>query len=197
MSKSEFYLAQANIGRMRWLFVALLIGTPAWAQEPQGVSPYVGLETREIKALGLDEIAAYENGDGMRYALAAELNHYPGPKHVLELSDDLELSTEQRKRVEQVFEAMRGNARDLGVEIVAAERELDVAFANGTIDDDQLQQRTAAIAALQGELRAAHLAAHLTTRTVLTPEQVERYDALRGYTGGHDPAHHQPGGDAR
>lgn len=176
----------------RWLLVAVLIGTPVWAQEPEGVSPYVGLETRKIKALGPDEIAAYENGDGMRYALAAELNHYPGPKHVLELSDDLELSVEQRGSVEQIFETMRGKARDLGVEIVAAERELDAAFATATIDDDQLQQRTAAIAALQGELRAAHLAAHLTTRTVLTPEQVERYDALRGYAGGHDPTRHHP-----
>lgn len=174
----------------RWLLIALLIGTPVWAQEPEGVSPYVGFETREIKALGSDEIAAYQNGDGMRYALAAELNHYPGPKHVLELSDDLELSVEQKRRVEQIFEAMRGNARDLGVEIVAAERELDVAFVSGTIDDDQLQRQTATIAELQGRLRATHLAAHLTTRDVLTPQQIERYDELRGYAGEHDPARH-------
>lgn len=176
----------------RWLFVALLIGTPVLAQEPEGVSPYVGFEARQIKALGPDEIAAYENGDGMRYALAAELNHYPGPKHVLELAGDLELSGEQKRRVEQIFEVMRENARDLGAEIVAAERELDLAFAGGTIDDDQLQRQTAAIAELQGRLRAIHLAAHLATRAVLTPEQVERYDALRGYAGGHDPARHHP-----
>jgi len=175
----------------RWFIVALLIGTPAWAQEPGGVSPYAGLETRDIKALGPDEIAAYENGDGMRFALAAELNRYPGPKHVLELADELELSAEQRKRVEQIFEAMRRNARDLGVGIVAAERELDVAFVSGTIDDDQLRQQTAAIADLQGKLRATHLGAHLTTRDVLTPQQIERYDELRGYVGEHDPAHHQ------
>jgi Spy/CpxP family protein refolding chaperone len=92
--------------------------------------------------------------------------------------------------VEQIFEAMRGNARDLGVEIVAAERELDVAFVSGTIDDDQLQRQTATIAELQGRLRATHLAAHLTTRDVLTPQQIERYDELRGYAGEHDPARH-------
>jgi Spy/CpxP family protein refolding chaperone len=175
----------------RWLIVALLIGTPAWAQEPGGVSPYAGLETRDIKALGPDEIAAYENGDGMRYALAAELNRYPGPKHVLELADELRLSPEQRARMEEIFHAMRESARDLGGRIIAAERELDAGFAGGTIDADRLQHQTAAIATLQGELRATHLAAHLTTRVVLTPEQVERYDELRGYAGGHDPAHHQ------
>lgn len=174
----------------RWLFVALLIGTPAVAQEPEGVSPYAGFEERQIKALGPDEIAAYENGDGMRYALAAELNHYPGPKHVLELADELQLSGEQLRRVEAVFEAMREKARNLGVEIVAAERELDVAFAGGTIDDGQLRWRTAAIAELQGQLRAIHLAAHLTTREVLTQQQIERYDELRGYAGEHDPSRH-------
>lgn len=175
----------------RWFIVALLIGTPVWAQEPDGVSPYAGLVTRDIKALGPDEIAAYENGDGMRYALAAELNRYPGPKHVLELADELDLSPEQRARTEEIFQAMRESARDLGVRIIAAERELDAGFAGGTIDADQLQHQTAAIAALQGELRAAHLAAHLVTRAILTSAQIDRYDELRGYAGGHDPAHHQ------
>jgi Spy/CpxP family protein refolding chaperone len=151
----------------------------------------VGFETREIKALGPDEIAAYENGDGMRFALAAELNHYPGPKHVIELSGDLELSVEQKTRVEQIFQAMREKTRDLGAEIVTAERELDMAFASGTIDNAGLQHQTAVIAELQGRLRATHLAAHLTTRDVLTPQQIERYDELRGYAGEHDPAHHQ------
>jgi hypothetical protein len=38
------------------------------------------------------------------------------------------------------------------------------------------------IAALQGELRAIHLAAHLTTRAILSESQIIRYNELRGYT---------------
>jgi len=34
---------------------------------------------------------------------------------------------------------------------------------------------------LEGELRFVHLKAHVELRAVLTPEQVARYDALRGY----------------
>ncbi len=34
---------------------------------------------------------------------------------------------------------------------------------------------------LEGELATAHLAAHLKTAAVLSPEQVETYDRLRGY----------------
>ncbi len=44
-------------------------------------SPYAGFEDRPIKALEPAEVAAYLGGERMRYALAAKLNHYPGPKH--------------------------------------------------------------------------------------------------------------------
>lgn len=49
-------------------------------------SPYAGQESREIKALSPDEIAALRKGDGMGFAKAAELNGYPGPRHVLDLA---------------------------------------------------------------------------------------------------------------
>ena len=49
-------------------------------------SPYTGLEERDIKALSAEQVAGYLAGDGMGFALPAELNHYPGPKHVLDLS---------------------------------------------------------------------------------------------------------------
>jgi hypothetical protein len=44
-------------------------------------------------------------------------------------------------------------------------------------------------ARLEGELRAAHLAAHLETRAILTQHQVARYAALRGYAGADHGAH--------
>jgi hypothetical protein len=43
-----------------------------------------------------------------------------------------------------------------------------------------LSAETAAISALQGRLRSAHLAAHLETRDVLTPEQLAGNPRLRG-----------------
>ena len=43
-----------------------------------------------------------------------------------------------------------------------------------------LAEATAAIGALQGSLRAVHLAAHLETRALLTPQQIVRYQHLRG-----------------
>ncbi len=55
-------------------------------------TPYAGLQQRDIKALDEKQIADLKNGRGMGLALAAELNGYPGPMHVLELKDQLRLT---------------------------------------------------------------------------------------------------------
>jgi hypothetical protein len=70
--------------------VALLSGT-SLAQ-----SPYAGMQTRPIKALSAEQVADLKAGRGMGLAMAAELNGYPGPAHVLELADKLDLSDQQR-----------------------------------------------------------------------------------------------------
>jgi hypothetical protein len=69
----------------------------------------------------------------------------------------------------------------MGTEIIEKERLLDRAFAQGAINDDALRELTGEIARLQGDLRYAHLSAHLGVRRALTAEQIARYDELRGY----------------
>ena len=82
----------------------------------------------------------------------------------------------------------------IGIKIIDAERELDRAFVDGAISTIELRSRLNAIAALQGELRAVHLETHLAQRSVLTPQQVAKYDVLRGYRDGAMPhAGHSPG----
>ena len=49
-----------------------------------------------------------------------------------------------------------------------------------------------AIGEIQGRLRAVHLAAHLETRAILSPEQVQRYNKLRGYDGTSGSDHGHP-----
>jgi hypothetical protein len=93
-------------------------------------SPYTGEERREIKTLSESEITGLLAGKGMGYAKAAELNGYPGPKHVLELSKELSLTAEQQKKTETIFALMEASAKSLGAELIAAERELDQAFNN-------------------------------------------------------------------
>ena len=172
--------------------LALTLAAPvprALAQHDHGTgaaparSPYTALQQREIKALSDSQVQQYLSGEGIGFALAAELNHYPGPRHALDMAAPLGLTEAQARTLRTARESMVVEARRLGEGIVAAERELDRAFASGGLSEPRLRELTASIARLQGELRFAHLRAHLETRAALTPEQLRRYDELRGYAG--------------
>lgn len=161
-------------------------------QAPPAVSPYAGMEHRAVKALSDQQIADLRAARGMGLALPAELNGYPGPSHVLDLADALQLSQEQRARTETLFEAMKAETIPIGERIIAAETMLDHLFADKTIARASLDATTSQIGAAQGELRAAHLRYHLAMMDVLSPAQVDRYVELRGYAanGQHDHGRH-------
>jgi hypothetical protein len=167
--------------RWKWLLTATLLFYPAAAWAAEISSPYAGQERREIKALSKKEIDGYISGDGMGFAKTAELNHYPGPSHVLELAIQLQLSDEQHRRTQSIFREMKSKAASLGKQLVEKEQLLDLRFAEGTISDAELEQLVTEISIIQGKLRAVHLRAHLAQRVVLTPDQIKHYDALREY----------------
>jgi hypothetical protein len=169
--------------KSKWVLIVTLFICTAVASAAEISSPYAGEETREIKALSRDEINGYLSGDGMSFAKAAELNHYPGPKHVLELADELQLSVEQRRRSQMIFDEMKAKAVSLGKQLVETEQLLDSRFAAANILDAELLQLVTEISVLHGKLRAVHLQAHLAERAVLSADQLRRYDALRGYQG--------------
>jgi len=150
----------------------------SFAQSPQ---PYAGMQARPLKALSGEELADLRNGRGMGLALAGELNGYPGPKHVLELAKELNLTEAQRARTQQLFDDMKAEAVPLGQQLIAAEAGLERQFSGRTITPVSLTAATTAIGATWGTLRATHLKYHLAMMDVLTPDQVRRYGELRGY----------------
>lgn len=152
-----------------------------------GQSPYAGQTEREIKSLAPEEIAGFLAGDGMGYALAAELNGFPGPRHVLELQAELELTAEQLAGVQASFDRMQAQARVLGAQLVDLERALDAGFAGRSIDEAALESQLGEIGAVEARLRGTHLRAHLETARLLTAAQIQYYSMLRGYEEhGHD-----------
>jgi heavy-metal resistance protein len=157
-----------------------LLSQPAAADSAR--SAYVGQQSRDIKALSDEDIAALRNGDGMGLAKAAELNGYPGPRHVVALVRQLRLSESRAAQVTAIRDRMSAAARPLGDELIDHERTLDQLFAQREITPERLTAAMAAIGDIQGRLRAVHLAAHLETRAVLSTEQIAQYDKLRGYT---------------
>ncbi|KQW36853.1 Spy/CpxP family protein refolding chaperone [Rhizobacter sp. Root404] len=167
----------------RILLLALALVAPsAWAQH-QHSSPYKELQSRDIKALSPEQVSDLQVGRGMGASLPAELNGVPGPLHVLELQERLMVTADQQVGLQRISAEMKASAQRLGQQVIAAEGELDEAFKRGTADEKAIVAATERIAALNGQLRAAHLVAHLKTRRLLTDQQVALYNEARGYTG--------------
>ena len=143
--------------------------------------PYVGEEYRLITSLSPKEIESLRNGDGMGFAKLAELNHYPGPKHVLDMADRLNMSPSQVDATRLLYIEMKNKAVILGEEILTAELLLDKSFKDGSVTDKTLESTLRDISSIRGQLRYAHLEAHLRQKRLLSADQVSKYDAIRGY----------------
>lgn len=175
----------------------LLISGMATAQHAEHTpnAPYAGQELRAIKSLSDEDIAELRRGGGWGLAKAAELNGLPGPLHLLELVDEMALTPEQIDTIEHVFRKMRADAIDEGERLISREQALESAFRDRAITEETLRIMLAAIEESRRELRYIHLAAHLKTPDILTADQIDRYNTLRGYGAnsckevpeGHDP----------
>jgi Spy/CpxP family protein refolding chaperone len=167
---------------VRVMVLMALAAAPMAARAAE--QPYEGLEAREIKALSPEEIAALEAGLGFSQALPAELNGYPGPRHVIDLAHELDLTPAQRAAVEEMFAGMQAEAIAAGRAVLDAEAALEAAFRGGALSEDDLAAMAEEIGRLRGVLRGIHLRYHLRTKALLSPHQVAVYNAARGYGGG-------------
>ncbi|MBC8195251.1 MAG: Spy/CpxP family protein refolding chaperone [Acidimicrobiia bacterium] len=157
-------------------------------------SAYAGEEARAIKTLSDNDIEELRNGRGWGLAKAAELNGVPGPSHVLEMKAEIGLSAEQEAEIQAIFEEMNAEARLLGEKMIDQEWALNQAFLNGEVTEESLTRMVDEISETLAELRVLHLATHLVTPGILTPEQVTQYNDLRGYLSNDDPCQNIPEG---
>ena len=147
----------------------------------QAAFTYAGQADVGLKGFSDEEIRGLLNGEGMGVAKAAELNHYPGPRHVLDLADHLHLSETQRTETQKIFDRMREEAVRYGKRVIEKEKQLENLFAGNNVNQNKIKKLIQEIARLRGELRFVHLQAHLAMKHILSPEQIKNYDLLRGY----------------
>src|SRR5262249_477283 len=177
---------------------ALLAGAQAvptlHAQIGSGAdAPYAGQQSSSVPGLSEAEIASLRSGTGMGLARPGEINGYPGPRHVLDLADELALTSEQRTAVQALFDQMQAEAIALGRRFLNRSAALEQGFRGGTMTMESMQQQTAELGLVEGQIRATHLKYHLLTRPLLTDAQIAAYARLRGYTDGGAPTEHTPG----
>jgi hypothetical protein len=154
-------------------------------------SAYAAQLDSAVRGLSAQEVDDLRNGRGAGYARMAELNSYPGPRHVLDLQQQLQLSAQQIEQIEAIFAQMNAEAKQIGQTIVTRETQLSAVFASGVITKQELEARTQELGELYGQFRATHLRAHVQTTPILSADQIAAYNRLRGYGDAPAPATHQ------
>lgn len=176
----------ARLATLALLLLALAgCSGPGSDPGPTSSADYAQLQSSPIRGLSTQQIDDLESGAGMQLALPAELNGFPGPRHVLELADRLGLNASQRDAVQALFNETNAKARAAGQEVLDAYEALDEWFRAGAGTDAELRALMRSLAEREAALRQVHLAAHVECRGLLTEHQVELYKDLRGYGGAH------------
>ena len=163
------------------------------SSEPAYKSKYIGQEKRDIKSLSEEDIKELKAGAGWGLAKAAELNGLPGPKHILEMKQEIDLTAKQEKMVIALYNKMNKEAISLGNKLIEYEEELNYGFADRNIDEKTLDELLEKISETYKSLRFTHLSAHLQTPSILTESQIRKYNKLRGYSSD-DPCENVPKG---
>ena len=156
-------------------------------------TPYAGFEQRDIKSLSEQDLIELRNGAGWGLALAAELNGMPGPSHLLELKEQLALTSDQVAAIEVIYDQMQAEAIQAGEQFIEAEAAIEAGFREQQLSEETLRELIMASAQARAQLRYVHLSRHLETPPLLTAEQIARYNTLRGY-GSQDPCDAVPEG---
>lgn len=173
------------------LLFLILFSLSAFAEESYK-SKYVGQEHRNIKSLSPDDIKELKKGGGWGLAKAAELNGVPGPAHILEMAEKINLTDEQKRKIQKIYNDMKVEAVALGEQLIRLELELNSGFSNGTINKILLDKSVREIEKVRAKLRLVHLSTHLKTPNILSNEQIILYNELRGYS--KDPCQNIPEG---
>lgn len=140
MNKEKIILSLSII-----LLIAIVSGFILYDQSSQNslhgdiTSPYAGEHVRDVKSLSTSDIDGLKSGTGTPFggmAKLAELNGYPGPRHVLDLAQQMELTESQIKQIEYIYQEMNTEAITLGNKILSIEMKLDEQFSKGLIDEN-------------------------------------------------------------
>lgn len=131
----------------------------------------------DIKSLSAEEISGFSEGLGMGQAKAAELNGFPGPKHLLERTAELKLSGPQVASLEKLRTEMTAEARKYGAEVIESERVLNRLFVEDSANEESLSSAVQRAEEAKAKVRLAHLRTHLAAKKVLTDDQLKLYYA--------------------
>ncbi|MGY3213227.1 hypothetical protein [Mucilaginibacter sp. HD30] len=133
-----------------------------------------------VRTLTRQQYDAYLKGDAANeMGAVGELNHYPMPDKVLKLSNQLDLSQAQIRKITDINTIMHRRRLQIGGSIISNEKMLDSLFKYRKVSDGNLIFYTNRHGLYQGELKNAILQACLATEKLLSAQQIAKLEALQ------------------
>ena len=159
------------------IFIILLLINKANAQS---AADSTIIKKSTLKTLTDEEYTALLNGDDLYHmSLPAELNHFPSPEKALKYKKELDLSPQQTTKLNAIVKELHRKKLEMGLIIIRNERTLDSIFKYNRLDNGSLIFYANRYGLYQGELRNAILQACLTTKYLLSQQQLNRFEALQ------------------
>jgi len=159
------------------LFLSMLgYSATVWGQSPTDNSSIKS----PVRTLSRQQYDTYLKGEAAgEMAAVGEMNHYPMPDKVLQLSNQLDLSAVQIKKITEINDVMHRRRVQIGGSIISNEKMLDSLFKYRKVSDGNLIFYTNRHGLYQGELKNAILQACLATEKLLSPQQIAKLEALQ------------------
>jgi Spy/CpxP family protein refolding chaperone len=119
------------------------------------------------------------NGDAAGQTLVAEMNGFPAPQKIVSFKDQLGLTKDQLRKINEMLTNLPVSATVKGQEIIEAEEGLSSLFESGSINEKTLRAKLERIGKIRSELRFVHLQVYLKEKQILTVKQWERLKELQ------------------
>jgi hypothetical protein len=117
-------------------------------------------------------------GDAAGQTLFAEQHGYPPAQKILSFKDQLGLTKDQVKKINEMLTNLPVSATIKGQEIVEAEEDVHKLFESGSISEKILRAKLERIGIMRGDLRFVHLQIYLREKQILSAKQWERLKEL-------------------
>jgi hypothetical protein len=151
-------------------------------------SPDSTLKHSPLKTLSDEQYNALLKGQDLyNMALVAEINHYPHPDKVIKFKKELDLSPIQVNKLNAIIKELHRKILEMGLIVIRNEKALDSIFRTHTLNNGSLIFYANRYGLYQGELRNTILQACLTTWTLLSQQQINKFEALQKAAGGPHP----------
>jgi hypothetical protein len=118
-------------------------------------------------------------GEAAGQTLVAEINGFPASQKIISYKDQLGLSKDQLRKINEILTNLPISVIVKGQDVVEAEEELKKLFESGDMNEKTLRTNLERIGKMRAELRFMHLQVYVKEKQILSVKQWERLKELQ------------------